>query len=77
MSDHKEDWNDTTCPVALCSECRQPWPCETELELRTTSSSSGGDHHCPEVRLVYPVVAVQSDDGREWVRVVTEEGGDE
>lgn len=25
---HKESWEDTTCPVALCSECGQPWPCE-------------------------------------------------
>ena len=26
------------------------------------------------VRLVYPIVAAQSDDGREWVRVYTEKG---
>jgi len=30
-----------------------------------------------EVRLVYPIVATRSNDGREWVRVVTKEGGDE
>ena len=31
----------------------------------------------PEVQPVYPIVATRSNDGREWVRVVTKEGGDE
>jgi len=26
---HEESWEDTTCPVARCAACGQPWPCDT------------------------------------------------
>lgn len=30
---HEECWDDTTCPVALCSGCGEVWPCPTPGEI--------------------------------------------
>jgi len=61
------------------------WPdlveVDTDPQVVDTVSDARGEMTDGEVaaavRLVLPVVATRSNDGREWVRVVTKEGGDE
>jgi len=71
--------------VGVAGDTDYRWPdlaeVDTEPQVVDTVSDARGEMTDGEVaaavRLVVPVVATRSNDGREWVRVVTEEGGDE
>ena len=71
--------------VGVAGDTAYRWPdlveVDTEPQVVDTVSEARGEMSDGEVasavRLVFPVVATRSNDGREWVRVVPEEGGDE
>lgn len=35
---HAETWEDTSCPVSLCTICGQPWPCDTPDAVEPAST---------------------------------------